>query len=74
MIHLCKALGIRTTASSAQTRTALHAAGVAHRLGDNTPQPIRAHREWHDHLAAPDTRNGIGAEMGPRRRGAARLS
>jgi hypothetical protein len=40
--------------------TALQAA-AARAHGDNTPQPNRSLRDWPDHLAARDTRNGVGA-------------
>ena len=37
---------------------------VAHRRGDNTPQPIRSLRDWPNCLATHDTCNGVGAKMG----------
>src|ERR1700704_6669994 len=53
----CKAVGVETSRSFAPMRKALQPGGevaAVRTRGDNTPQPVRALRDWLDHLAARD--------------------
>jgi hypothetical protein len=66
MIHLCKAIGIKTSRSVARIRTTLQVDAAARAHGDSTPQPLQSLRDRLAHLAARDSMVVLKPGIGPR--------